>query len=93
VRQVGALGGMLVAAILNHVVEGHFGAATDETYPAFARDAKLHPRLQRFGPLVASMMRSISYGGERDLEIALGDAEADRRPRTATDGEHRREAA
>jgi Mrp family chromosome partitioning ATPase/uncharacterized protein involved in exopolysaccharide biosynthesis len=93
VRQVGALGGMLVAAILNHVVEGHFGAATDETYPAFARDAKLHPRLQRFGPLVASMMRSISYGRERDLEIALGDAEADRRPRTATDGEHRREAA
>ncbi len=93
VRQVTALGGMLVAAILNHVVEGHFGHASDETYPAFARDARLHPRLQRLGPLVASMMRSISYSRERDLEITLGNADADRRPRTDAEGEHRREAA
>jgi polysaccharide biosynthesis transport protein len=92
VRQVGALGGMLVAAILNHVVEGNFGAASDETYPAFVRDAKLAPRLQRFGPLVASMMRSIGYSRERDLEVALSNTEVERRPHAAAD-ENRREAA
>lgn len=90
VRQIGALGGSLVAAILNHVVEGNFGAASDEVYPAFSRDAKLSPRLQRFGPLVASMMRSLSLARERDLDVALPAPKIAQRGDEATD---RRDAA
>lgn len=90
VRQLQALGGTLVAAILNHVVEANFGGGTEETFPAFVRDAHLNPRLQRFGPLVASMMRSISMSRERDLDVTPPEPKLAQRGGEAND---RRDAA
>jgi succinoglycan biosynthesis transport protein ExoP len=87
-RQVTSLGGRLAAVVLNHAHPSDVAGKAESSYPKFARGTPLPERLQRFGPLVAAMLTSLSFSREQDLDVVISE-----RTNTFRIGERREEAA
>lgn len=75
-RQIRSLGGTLAAVVLNHAHPSDVVSKGEVNYPTFVRGTPLPDRLKRLGPLVASMLTSLSYSRERDLDVERVPSEA-----------------